>query len=608
MTNKKNNPSMEKNNLYENEELTLSQEEQDLLPKVITASTAREPKNLLDAMRTVLESAKNSSLSDEYFENVKVPMAYLCRRLSLNPTQVTLLSIIMELGFCRCVNLGGIARYLDTTNLEIVEKSADITTLLIRRFVVEEKGRFDSGYTAPREVYDAFRNNQVYAYKVPELRNDDELVDRIDRMLSKLDSDFENEIVTFDRDLRDMILTNSHLRLARTLLGVLKKTTDTEFRVAVLMSMFWIRDEDNEIAGHRFSIVINRPMEVRQLVTKMLKGQSNLIKKKIVMMADGEGILNKDTFSLTPQFRKLLTPDRTPDSNDEERWAKRLTPHAYIQEKQLFYNPEAKGEVERLTQLLQPEQMDGVLARLKERGLRGGFTCLLYGGPGTGKTETVLQLARHSGRDIFQIDVSQLRSKWYGESERLVKGVFDEYRQMVKKRQQTGGKQLAPIMFFNEADAIFNRRMENAERSVDKSENALQNIILQEMETLDGILIATTNLQGNLDSAFERRFLYKLRLDNPTTEVKARIWQSMLPDLTEREARLLAEEFDFSGGQIENVVRKRFIDEVMSGEKSDLEAIQTLCRHEQLADTRRQNIGFMRYEGSTTRTASYTRS
>ena len=593
MTSKKGNLSMKKNTVtFENEELTVSQEERDLLPKVVPAKSECEPKNLLDAMRSVLEAAKNSSLCDDYYANVQVPMAYLTRRLNLTPAQVTLLAIILELGFNRCVNLGGIARFLDITNLDMVERSADISVLQTRRFVVEAKDRFDCGYTAPREVYDAFRNNQVYAYKVPEVRNDDELIDRLDRMLSKLDDcESENDMDIFDRDLRDLLHTNSHVRLARTLLGVLKKTTDKEFRVAVLMSMLWIRDEDNEVAARRFGIVIKRQMDVRQMVSSLQNGCSNLVKKKIVMTVDGGGLLNRDTFALTPQFRKTLTPDRVIDSNGEENWANRLTHYADIPEKEMFYNPEAVGEVERLAQLLQPAQMDGVLARLKERGLRGGFTCLLYGGPGTGKTETVLQLARLSGRDIFQVDISQLRSKWYGESERLVKGVFDEYRQMVKSRQSEGNKQPAPIMFFNEADAIFNRRMENAERSVDKGENAIQNIILQEMETLDGILIATTNLQGNLDSAFERRFLYKLRLDKPTLEVKARIWQSMLPELTEGEALLLAREFDFSGGQIENVVRKRFINEVLSGDKDGLEAIQTLCRHEQF-DQKRPSIGF----------------
>ena len=562
------------------------------LSKVHPKSSPSEPQNILKGMQTILEFAKKSSLSEEYFDNVKVPMDYLCRRLNLTPTQVTLLAIVMELGFQRYVSLSNIANFLDTSNLEILDKSSEITALMTRRFIVEGSNRFDSGYTALPEVYDAFRHNEAYAYKVPEVRNSDELVERIDRMLSRLDdSENENDAETFDRDLRDLLNANSNIRLARSLLAVLKKTTDKEFRVLVLMSMFWIRDEDEEIESRRFNVVLKRQLDLRQMANLLTKGRSNLVKKGYVKTVDGGGILSKDVFALTPQFRKTLTPDRTIGQNGEERVDSRLTRHENIREKQLFYNREVENEVGRLGRLLQPEQMNGVLSRLKERGLRGGFACLLYGGPGTGKTETVLQLARHSGRDIFQVEVSQLRSKWYGESERLVKSVFDEYRKLV------AASKVAPIMFFNEADAIFNRRMENAERAVDKGENALQNIILQEMETLDGILIATTNLQDNIDDAFERRFLYKLFLNKPTVEVKARIWQSMLPDLSEGDACRLAAEFDFSGGQIENVARKRFIDEVLSGETADLETLRTLCRNEQLEHTAVRHIGFTPRKG-----------
>lgn len=560
--------------------------------EVRPASSTSEPRNLLKGMQTILEFAKNSSLSEEYFDSVKVPMDYLCRRLNLTPTQVTLLAIVMELGFQRYVSLSNIANFLDTSNLEILDKSSEITALMSRRFIVEGHNRFDSGYSAPPEVYDAFRHNEAYIYKVPEVRNSDELVERIDRMLSRLDdSEDENDAETFDRDLRDLLNANSNIRLARSLLAVLKKTSDKEFRVLVLMSMFWIRDEDEEIESRRFNVVLKRQLDLRQMSNLLTKGRSILVKKGYIKTVDGGGILSKDVFALTPQFRKTLTPDRTIGQNGEEHVDSRLTRHGNIREKQLFYNREVENEVRRLSRLLQPEQMNGVLSRLKERGLRGGFTCLLYGGPGTGKTETVLQLARHSGRDIFQVEVSQLRSKWYGESERLVKSVFDEYRKLV------AASKVPPIMFFNEADAIFNRRMENAERAVDKGENALQNIILQEMETLDGILIATTNLQDNFDDAFERRFLYKLFLDKPTVEVKARIWQSMLPDLSEGDASQLAAEFDFSGGQIENVARKRFIDEVLSGETIDLETIRTLCRNEQLEHTTVRHIGFTPRKG-----------
>ena len=233
--------------------------------------------------------------------------------------------------------------------------------------------------------------------------------------------------------------------------------------------------------------------------------------------------------------------------------------------------------------------MKNVLRRLKQRRLRGGFTCLFYGAPGTGKTETVYQLARKSGRDIFVVDVSQLRSKWVGESEQNVKGIFDEYRTICETHKRK------PILLLNEADAIICKRMEGAERSVDKSENTIQNIILQEMESLDGILIATTNLSKNMDRAFERRFLYKVEFHKPKTKVRAKIWHSMLPELSENESILLAESFsEFAGGQIENITRKALVAEALRGTRLSMNDIVDLCQHEMLdnADANRKTIGF----------------
>ena len=237
--------------------------------------------------------------------------------------------------------------------------------------------------------------------------------------------------------------------------------------------------------------------------------------------------------------------------------------------------------------MLSEKSFDGIRERMKEKGLRSGFTCLFYGSPGTGKTETVYQIARESGRDLFIVDVSQIKSCWVGESEKNIKEVFNKYRQRVEK----GGK--VPILLFNEADAIFGIRQQGAENAVDKMENSIQNIILQEMEDLDGILIATTNLTENLDSAFERRFLYKIRFSNPSAGVKKRIWKSMIPELTDVESATLAEQFDLSGGQIENVSRKKTIQAILSGEEPTLDELIAYCKEEVITpgkDSRR--IGF----------------
>ena len=137
-------------------------------------------------------------------------------------------------------------------------------------------------------------------------------------------------------------------------------------------------------------------------------------------------------------------------------------------------------------------------------------------------------------------------------------------------------------------------RQEGAQRAVDKMENSIQNIILQEMETLEGIMIATTNLTCNLDKAFERRFIYKIEFERPTLEAKQQIWKAMIPSLSDAFAHSLAKEFDLSGGQIENVARKRTVELILSGEEPSEEKIREYCMGEMVnsKQDKRVKIGF----------------
>jgi SpoVK/Ycf46/Vps4 family AAA+-type ATPase len=259
--------------------------------------------------------------------------------------------------------------------------------------------------------------------------------------------------------------------------------------------------------------------------------------------------------------------------------------------KQMFYTRDNQAQVDRLAQLLDEKKFRDVCRRIKERGMRTGFACLFYGAPGTGKTETVLQLAQQMKRDVMVVDFSQIRSKWVGDSEKNIKGVFERYRHFCKQLRRK------PILLFNEADAVINTRQEQATRSVDKMENTMQNIILQEMEQFDGIMIATTNLAQNMDPAFERRFLYKIMFERPDASVRANLWQEMIPELDNEECQTLGEQFDFSGGQIENVARKYAISSILNviEPSKRLTELTALCREECINDTKatRTHVGFV---------------
>jgi SpoVK/Ycf46/Vps4 family AAA+-type ATPase len=257
----------------------------------------------------------------------------------------------------------------------------------------------------------------------------------------------------------------------------------------------------------------------------------------------------------------------------------------------MFYSAENQKQVDELSSFFSDEQYRQIHERMQQRGFRNGFACLFYGGPGTGKTETVYQLARKTGRDIMIVDVPKIKSKWVGDSEKNIKALFDHYRELVSR---AGDEKPAPILLFNEADAIIGVRKEGAQSAVDKMENSIQNIILQEMETLDGIMIATTNLVDNLDNAFERRFLYKIKFDKPDAAVRSKIWQTMIPELTETESAALADSYELSGGQIENVARKHAINSILHGDTKDLlPVLRNYCNNERLCTKRElRRVGF----------------
>ncbi len=221
--------------------------------------------------------------------------------------------------------------------------------------------------------------------------------------------------------------------------------------------------------------------------------------------------------------------------------------------------------------------------------MRKGFACLFSGAPGTGKTETAYQIARETGRNIMMVDIADTKSCWFGESEKKIKEVFNTYRYAVENSE------IAPILLLNEADAVIGKRKEfnSSSRAIDQTENTIQNIILQEMENLSGILIATTNLTQNMDKAFERRFLYKIEFTRPSLAARQSIWQSMIQSLPAAEAETLASRFDLSGGQIENIARKAEVDTIINGREPSMDILAQYCKDEnQNNHNSEKRIGF----------------
>jgi len=346
------------------------------------------------------------------------------------------------------------------------------------------------------------------------------------------------------------------------------------------MCHFFVNKDDNCVRHSDLEDYVYTDSQ-RRLKKFFKTDDTPLFQKKLVEWGDNVEMGHRKVVRLTDHAKDELLAELDLKKSKKR---KDFVLTADIVEKALFYNEKESQQVAELQRLLSQDHFKTVQERLKDRGMQQGFSCLFYGGPGTGKTESVLQLAKQTGRDIFFVDISDTKSSWFGESEKRIKEVFDKYRAYVKQSEVT------PILLFNEADAVFGKRKSVSSSNVAQTENAIQNIILQEMENLNGILIATTNLTDNLDSAFERRFVYKIKFDKPMVTAKQKIWQSKLPWLSDDEGLKLAQAFDFSGGEIDNIVRKTTINEVIFGNNPRFTDLEKLCLEERI--TTRQSIGF----------------
>ena len=322
------------------------------------------------------------------------------------------------------------------------------------------------------------------------------------------------------------------------------------------------------------AIYDNAQKRLRQ--AKKMMDNSHVLLTKGYASLDQGGHFNDARLNLSAGLKKKLLGNDYTIFLEENQKQEILLKAENIKAKELFFDGQTQKSLQLLTSSLQDTQFKSLQQRLKSRALPMGVAALLYGAPGTGKTETVLQLAKQTGRSVLQVDIASCRSKWYGETQQLVKGVFDNYRAISKDQA------LKPILFFNEADALFGKRreVEGNNSSVLETENSIQNIILEEMEHLDGILIATTNMMNNFDSAFSRRFLFKIKFDLPTLEAKKSIWKSKLDWLTDEQAERLASKFALSGGEIDNIVRKSLMEEVLNAQRPDMEALEAWCKEE----------------------------
>lgn len=531
----------------------------------------------LEHAEQVYQKAEKSKLSTAFFKEVESDLNILSAYLKLTPQQTVFLVILLNKSFDNYrVTFDCVSQYLGKSAIGLLQFREDFNYLVENNYLEMDGNtklmQFDNmhGILVNKELKTAL----VDGMPLPKLKNrcfDNPLalVYEVHQIVYNAGKEKKTKL-ELHKDLATIMETNEHLKFVQEIktLGLMP------LDVSILLHCVWenLFNEDHcdlsEIAEAFFET------QLQQFAYfSGFKSQNNSLMHAGLITLLSDSHLRYCRILFTEKCLQFFHLHGLEIENHEK--ANKLFIKANkLEAKTLIFDSSVQNSLAVIQNALQEKRLVEIQTKLQKLHSAKGIVAMLHGAPGTGKTEFAKQLALETNRELLWVNISETKSHWYGESQKLIKKVFDDYR----KKAESSSK--IPILLFNEADAIFSKRTFDNATSVGETHNAIQNILLEEMERFDGILIATTNLVDNFDAAFERRFLFKVNFPKPNESLRQLIWKNKLPKLKTSDCQKLASHFDFSGGQIDNIVRKKVIYEITQGEQINMNKLLAFCEEE----------------------------
>jgi len=550
-------------------------------------------------IQLIAEGAKASGLNENFQNEVDSSAQKVSEFMGCTKIQAILFCVIFNLNFRSSVDISDLSHYLDCSMIRVTSHLKDIDELVEKKILRCNKNETNKRrkstptlnsyeFSVNKDVFESIiRNDEKFKFKV------EKLIDVFDFLKSCSDfikdSSFDEEEMT--QEISSIVQDNKHLPFLQAIEQFALPPDSMLLYIAVCIS-FVGGDDDIDLPS-----VLERLFEYRDIMRvrrEFVNNQHPLLMHGLVQLENGS-FRSDRTINLTERSLELLFSEDKSLFLNRKKESHHIILAKDIPEKKLFFSGELQKQLNFITNALTEPNYSELRHRLKSNGSVGGIVILLHGISGSGKSEYCYQLAKSTNRDLIRINISETKSKWFGESEKLIKKVFDDYRKRVESSK------VIPLLLFNESDGIISARKTLGSFSslVSQTENSIQNIVLQELEDIDGIFLATTNLAQNLDSAIARRCLFKVAFDKGNMESRFAIWS----DITLRnikghsifsndELRKLAD-IDLSGGQIDNVCKKIMMDHLLTGNYPAFSDVLAFCQEES-GFMNEKKIGYLR--------------
>lgn len=544
--------------------------------------------NVLNTIQSITKQSRGSHFEADKLEPVKEEVEQMAGYLQVSEIQALFFSVIFSLNYSEPnVNIEDLAHYFRVSAIDILSYHRDIENMMSYGILENKKNTRRTLYMAdrffriPNHIVDAVLNNREIEHKKEDTERD--FLSFLYEMDHLFEMRYEDAITTQNlfREINELIGQYEDLNEIQKIEKLRMDKKEKAYFFYICLRTVSGRQEVNAEAPA--DDIFDNLREWFLFTKKILRKHSLLFDHGLIEFTKSI-FRNKQRIKLTTKGLNMMFGEDEDLFIAEEQVDNLIRPEN-IKEKSLFYNEEESEKIHFLQKTLKKDKLSELQERLRNKNLSPGITVLFHGSPGTGKTETVKQIAKQTGRELIYVDMSNTKSMWFGESEKKVKEIFDKYNSYSKQQGNL------PVLLFNEADALFSSRKEVNHSAVSQTENAIQNILLEQLEIFEGILIATTNLTVNLDKAFDRRFLYKIQFDAPSVEVMTKIWKSKLETFSREQCQKLAAKYNFTGGQIDNIASKVVTQEVLHGQKPGIKSVMSYCEDEYI-QREKKKVGY----------------
>lgn len=408
-----------------------------------------------------------------------------------------------------------------------------------------------------------FEKQEAYADYLEYLKDEFARIQLYERLSfiqkSAYNSEIKNQIKLYEKHIKERLKKSKFYNILADIFKEYNLEHKEQIIFLALLKEEYALSNESSISREMnslLSLISENDLE-RHKNKKLLQENApllNLIEYDEYLNAFGD--ISKSFFIIDEILQRII--------NFEPKQSKKIKIESVLKDQDIFELIEPSTDIndiimpENTKELLEnilKQQDKKVLERLHSWGIKSNKNIeakiIFYGPAGTGKTMSALAMAKSMKKSVLSFDCSKILSKWVGESEQNVRKIFDTYKNIVQTCKQS------PILLLNEADQFLSTRVDGSSGS-DKMHNQMQNIFLEQIERFSGVIIATTNFLESLDSAFSRRFDYKIEFKKPDFKDRLKIWEKFLPKkaLFEKDFDInILSNYELSGAQILMVVK-----------------------------------------------------